>query len=52
MTCSVYQRYLDKNLTDKYKSLGMQLEKTVNEANSEIDGMQSQMKGIAGSGLA
>lgn len=45
MSPSVYQRYLEKNLTDKYKSLDMQLEKTINEANAEIDNMQSQVKG-------
>lgn len=44
-TRRVYQRYLEKTLTEKYKSLDVQFEKTVNEANAKIDSMQDQMKG-------
>lgn len=32
-----YQQYLYKTLTEKYSTLNMRLDKTVNEANSEID---------------
>lgn len=42
---SVYQRYLEKSLAEKYKALDMHLEKTVNEANTEIENLQSQKHG-------
>lgn len=34
-----YQQYLYKTLTDKYSNLSVRLEKTVNDANSEIEGL-------------
>ncbi|KAM0282725.1 hypothetical protein ACHAQH_002923 [Verticillium albo-atrum] len=43
----VYQKYLEKTLTDKYKALDLHLDKTVNEANAEIENLQSQMKDLA-----
>lgn len=42
---SVYQKYLEKTLTDKYKALDMHLDKTVNEANAEIESIQGQLRG-------
>ncbi|KAL9945091.1 hypothetical protein ACHAP0_000037 [Verticillium nonalfalfae] len=43
----VYQKYLEKTLTDKYKALDMHLDKTVNEANAEIESIQGQLKDLA-----
>ncbi|KAF3350515.1 Rhamnolipids biosynthesis 3-oxoacyl-[acyl-carrier-protein] reductase [Verticillium dahliae VDG2] len=44
---SVYQKYLEKTLTDKYKALDMHLDKTVNEANAEIESIQGQLRDLA-----
>ncbi|KAI5457206.1 hypothetical protein BGZ63DRAFT_366128 [Mariannaea sp. PMI_226] len=41
-----YQQYLYKTLTDKYSSLSIRLEKTVNEANSEIEALQQKLKSM------
>jgi E3 ubiquitin-protein ligase CCNP1IP1 len=38
-----YQQYLYKTLTDKYSNLSLRLEKTVNDANSEIEALQQKM---------
>lgn len=38
-----YQQYLYKTLTDKYSNLGTRLEKTVNDANSEIEGLHHKL---------
>ncbi|KAG7126624.1 E3 ubiquitin-protein ligase CCNB1IP1 like [Verticillium longisporum] len=43
----VYQKYLEKTLTDKYKALDMHLDKTVNEANAEIESIQGQLRDLA-----
>ncbi|KAM0628106.1 hypothetical protein ACHAPW_007534 [Verticillium nonalfalfae] len=37
----------EKTLTDKYKALDMHLDKTVNEANAEIESIQGQLKDLA-----
>jgi E3 ubiquitin-protein ligase CCNP1IP1 len=34
---SVYQEYLAKTLTDKYSNLNQQLDKVLNDANSELN---------------
>ncbi|RNJ58415.1 hypothetical protein D7B24_004684 [Verticillium nonalfalfae] len=41
------RKYLEKTLTDKYKALDMHLDKTVNEANAEIESIQGQLKDLA-----
>uniref|UniRef100_A0A0D2Y502 RING-type domain-containing protein n=1 Tax=Fusarium oxysporum (strain Fo5176) TaxID=660025 RepID=A0A0D2Y502_FUSOF len=38
-----YQQHLYKTLTDKYSNLSVRLEKTVNEANSEIEGLHHKL---------
>ena len=38
-----YQQYLYKTLTDKYSNLNIRLEKTVNDANSEIEGLHHKL---------
>ncbi|KAI1070851.1 hypothetical protein LB507_007044 [Fusarium sp. FIESC RH6] len=38
-----YQQYLYRTLTDKYSNLGIRLEKTVSDANTEIEGLQHKM---------
>ena len=42
-----YQQYLYKTLNEKYATLSMQLDKTVNDANSEIENLQNKLKGLA-----
>lgn len=40
---SVYQEYLAKTLTDKYNSLNVQMDKIINEANSELSIMTQKL---------
>ncbi|KAF5636660.1 e3 ubiquitin ligase CCNB1IP1 [Fusarium sp. NRRL 52700] len=42
-----YQQYLYKTLTDKYANLSVRLEKTVNDANSEIEGLHHKLSSLA-----
>ncbi|EXM27420.1 hypothetical protein RAB80_013452 [Fusarium oxysporum f. sp. vasinfectum] len=42
-----YQQYLYKTLTDKYSNLSVRFEKTVNEANSEIEGLHHKLSSLA-----
>ncbi|KAG0652849.1 RING-type E3 ubiquitin transferase CCNB1IP1 [Hyphodiscus hymeniophilus] len=42
----VYQEYLAKNLTDKYSNLNLQMDKVVNDANSQISHLRNQMSGL------
>ncbi|CAM1511076.1 Fc.00g085890.m01.CDS01 [Cosmosporella sp. VM-42] len=42
-----YQQYLYKTLTEKYSNLSIQLDKTVNDANAEIDGLQNKFSSLA-----
>ncbi|KAF7560253.1 hypothetical protein G7046_g3918 [Stylonectria norvegica] len=42
-----YQQYLYKTLTDKYTNLSIRLDKTVNDANSEIEGLQHKLNSLA-----
>ncbi|KAF5661844.1 e3 ubiquitin ligase ccnb1ip1 [Fusarium heterosporum] len=41
-----YQQYLYKTLTDKYSNLGTRLEKTVNDANSEMEGLHHKLSNM------
>ncbi|KAL8931728.1 MAG: hypothetical protein Q9211_006770 [Gyalolechia sp. 1 TL-2023] len=45
-TCSVYQEYLAKSLTDKYNNLGTQMDKIVHDANSEIDTLNQKISSL------
>lgn len=40
-----YQQYLYKTMTDKYATLSLTLDKTVNEANTEIGNLQHKLDG-------
>ena len=40
-----YQQYLYKTLAEKYSALNIRLEKTVSDANTEIDGLQHRLTG-------
>lgn len=40
---SIYQEYLAKSLTDKYHNLSVQMDKIINDANSEIDGLNQKL---------
>jgi hypothetical protein len=40
---SVYQQYLYKNLSERYASQNMQLDKIVNDANAEIESLQVKL---------
>ncbi|KAG8673415.1 hypothetical protein FPOAC2_06858 [Fusarium poae] len=42
-----YQQHLYRTLTEKYSSLGIRLEKTVSDANTEIEGLHHKMSGLA-----
>ncbi|KAH7173621.1 uncharacterized protein B0J16DRAFT_350518 [Fusarium flagelliforme] len=42
-----YQQYLYRTLTEKYSNLGIRLEKTVSDANTEIEGLQHKMSSLA-----
>ena len=42
---SVYQEYLAKTLTDKYGNLSVQMDKIINEANTELDSLNQKLAG-------
>ncbi|KAF5018855.1 hypothetical protein F66182_9147 [Fusarium sp. NRRL 66182] len=42
-----YQQYLYKTLTDKYSNLSVRLEKTVNDANTEIEALHHKLSNQA-----
>ena len=44
---SIYQEYLAKSLTDKYGNLSVQMDKIINDANSEIDSLNQKLTGKA-----
>ncbi|KAJ0298605.1 hypothetical protein COL516b_009689 [Colletotrichum fioriniae] len=46
-TCSIYQRYLEKTLTEKLKTLNVKFEKTVGDANADISGLQEKMRALS-----
>ena len=39
---------MSKTLTEKYSGLSVQLDKVINEANSEITNMQNKLAGMCG----
>ena len=45
--CSVYQEYLAKSLTDKYGNLNVQMDKLVNDANTELDSLNQKLAGTS-----
>ena len=47
----LYNEAMGKNLADKYSHLSNQLDKIVNDANSEIQSLQSKIKGAKNLGL-
>ncbi|RMJ14662.1 hypothetical protein CDV36_005660 [Fusarium kuroshium] len=42
-----YQQHRYRTLADKFSALNIQFEKTVSDANSEIDGLQQKLTGMA-----
>ena len=42
---STYQEYLCKNLTEKYGHINSQLDKVVNEANTQLQNLQNKIQG-------
>ena len=42
---SVYQEYLAKTWADKYNTLSVQMDKIINDANSEIDMLNQKLSG-------
>lgn len=42
---SIYQEFLARSLTDKYSSLSSQMDKVINEANSEITKLRQKLEG-------
>ena len=43
---SVYQEFLAKSLTDKYNHLNVQMDRLVNEANSELEVINRKLSGM------
>jgi hypothetical protein len=41
---SMYQEYLCKNLTEKYGHINSQLDKVVNEANTQLQNLQKKIQ--------
>lgn len=41
----MYNEAMGRNLADKYSNLNSQLDKIVNDANSEIESLQTKIKG-------
>jgi E3 ubiquitin-protein ligase CCNP1IP1 len=41
-----YQQYLYKTLTEKYSNLRIQLDTTINEANTQIEGLQGKLESM------
>ncbi|TVY81257.1 E3 ubiquitin-protein ligase CCNB1IP1 [Lachnellula suecica] len=42
----VYQEFLAKNLSEKYSSLNLQMDKIINDANSEISNLRNKVSGM------
>ena len=47
-TFSMYQEYLCKNLTEKYSHINSQLDKVVNEANTQLQNVQKKIQSEPG----
>ena len=47
MIYSIYQEYLAKSLTDKYSTLNSQMDKIINDANSEIVSLREKLGGVS-----
>ena len=43
---SVYQEYLAKTLTDKYGNLSVQMDRIINDANTELETLNQRLAGI------
>ena len=43
IVASVYQEYLAKTLTDKYGNLNVQMDKIINDANTELDSLNQKL---------
>ena len=43
MVHSVYQEFCARGLTDKYGNLSIQMDKIINDANSEIDNLNQKL---------
>ena len=43
MLRSVYQEFCARGLTDKYGNLSIQMDKIINDANSEIDNLNQKL---------
>lgn len=43
---SIYQEYLAKTLTDKYSTLNVQMDKVINDANSELNILNQKLSSM------
>ncbi|KAL0769383.1 hypothetical protein CaCOL14_008691 [Colletotrichum acutatum] len=43
----IYQRYLERTLTEKLKTLNVKFEKTVGDANADISGLQEKIRALS-----
>ena len=44
----MYQEYLAKNLTEKYSTLNLQMDKVVNDANGQLSHLRNKLSGEVG----
>lgn len=44
---SIYQEYLARSLSDKYRTLSDQMDKVIDDANSEIGNLRKKIEGKA-----
>lgn len=42
-SCSVYQEFLARSLTDKYSTLSSQMDKVIDDANNEISNLRGKL---------
>ena len=46
MICSIYQEYMVKAMTEKHNTLNVQIDKILNDANSELNILNQKLNGM------
>ena len=46
MICSIYQEYTVKAMTEKYNTLNVQIDKILNDANSELNILNQKLNSM------
>ena len=52
ITCSIYQEYTVKAMTEKHNTLNMQIDKILNEANSELNMLNQKLHSMTLAGCS